>query len=141
MIEEVKRNKNKAKDYGEAINMSEYEKKISFLNRYFVYKKIRNVNTDKVQMEFGDYNYSEIEINNKESENAVKVSKEFNELTKKKTKIRNLQKKLVLDPATEAIDEYYEKPLEKLSDKKPKLKKKNPLLDNKKKLIIEDENE
>ena len=141
MIEEVKRNKNKAKDYGEALNMTEYEKKISFLNRYFVYKKIRNVNTDKVQMEFGDYNYSEMEFNNKESEAAVKVSKEFNELTKKKTKIRKLQKKLVLDPATEAIDEYYEKPPEKPSDKKPKFKKKSTPLDNKIKLIIEDENE
>jgi hypothetical protein len=141
MLEEVKRNKNKSKDYGEAINMSEYEKKISFLNRYFVYKKVRNVNTDKVQMEFGDYNYSEMEFNNKESEAAVKVSKEFDNSTKKKIKIRKLQKKLVLDPATEAIDEYYEKPSEKPSDKKPKFKKKSTPLDNKIKLIIEDENE
>ena len=73
MLEEIKKNKNKAKDYGDAINMSEYEKKISFLNRYFVYKKIRNVNTEKVQMEFGDYNYSEIEKNNQETNEAVIV--------------------------------------------------------------------
>jgi hypothetical protein len=104
MIEETKRNKNKSKDYGEAINMTEYEKKISFLNRYFVYKKIRNVNTDKIQMEFSDYNISEIEINNEETKQAVIVSKTFENETKKKRKIRKLGKKLILDPATEATE-------------------------------------
>ena len=104
MMEEVKKNKNKSKDYGEAINMSDYEKKISFLNRYFVYKKIRNVNTDKVEMDFSDYNYSEIENNNEETKQAVIVSREFEKDTKKKTKIRKLTKKLILDPATEALE-------------------------------------
>ena len=104
MIEEVKKNKNKSKDYGEAINMSDYEKKISFLNRYFVYKKIRNVNTDKVEMDFSDYNYSEIENNNEETKQAVIVSREFEKDTKKKSKIRKLAKKLILDPATEALE-------------------------------------
>jgi hypothetical protein len=143
MLEEVKKNKNKAKDYGEAINMTEYEKKISFLNRYFVYKKIRNVNTDKVQMEFGDYNYSEMENNNKETQEAVAVSKEFEQLTKKKMKVRNLQKKIVLNPATEAIDEYYESDAktEKKPEKKITNKKIHTVNNNKKLLIIEDENE
>ena len=142
MLEEVKRNKNKAKDYGEALNMTEYEKKISFLNRYFVYKKIRNVNTEKVQMEFSDYSYSEIDNNIQESKNAVKVAKEFDTSIKKKTKIRNLQQKLILNPATEAIDEYYEtKPETQISNKpepEPKQKqvKKQPGLGNKKKLLI-----
>ena len=104
MMEEIKKNKNKSKDYGEAINMSDYEKKISFLNRYFVYKKIRNVNTDKVEMDFSDYNYSEIENNNEETKQAVIVSKEFEKNTKKKSKIRKLAKKLILDPATEALE-------------------------------------
>lgn len=104
MIEEIKKNKNKSKDYGEAINMSDYEKKISFLNRYFVYKKIRNVNTDKVQMEFSDYNVSEIEMNNEQTKQAVIVSKNFENETKQKRKIRKLGKKLILDPATEATE-------------------------------------
>jgi len=104
MMEEIKKNKNKAKDYGEAINMSEYEKKISFLNRYFVYKKIRNVNTDKVQMEFSDYNVSEIELNKEETRDAVAVSKELEKESKKKRKVRKLGKKLILDPSTEAME-------------------------------------
>ena len=37
--------------YKDALNMNEYEKKISFLNRYVVYKKIRIVNTAKVILE------------------------------------------------------------------------------------------
>jgi hypothetical protein len=104
MLEEIKKYKNKSKDYGEAINMSEYEKKISFLNRYFVYKKIRNVNTDKVQMDFSDYNYSEIDKNDQETREAVIVSHEFEKETKQKRKIRKLSKKLILNPSTEAIE-------------------------------------
>jgi hypothetical protein len=106
MIEETKKFKNKSKDYGEAINMTEYEKKISFLNRYFVYKKIRNVNTEKVQMDFSDYSPSEIENVNEETKHAVLVSKTLDKKDKEKSKIRKLNKKLILDPATEAIDEY-----------------------------------
>ena len=40
--------KSKDADYRTAINMNEYEKKISFLNRFVVFKKIRIVNTAKV---------------------------------------------------------------------------------------------
>jgi len=104
MMEEIKKNKNKSKDYGEAINMCEFEKKISFLNRYFIYKKIRIVNTDKVQMEFSDYNYSEIEKNNQETNEAIIVSKAMEKENKKKHKIRKLGKKLILDPSTEAME-------------------------------------
>jgi hypothetical protein len=104
MLEEVKKNKNKSKDYGQAINMSEYEKKISFLNRYFVYKKIRNVNTEKVHMEFSDYNFSEMNQNNEQTNNAVSVSKNIEIEIKKKQKIRKLSKKLILDPSTEALE-------------------------------------
>jgi hypothetical protein len=104
MIEETNKYKNKSKEYGDALNMSDYEKKISFLNRYFVYKKIRNVNTEKVNMEFSDYNYSEIERDTKETKDAVSISKEVEKETKKKNKIRKLSRKLILDPSTEATE-------------------------------------
>ena len=51
MEEEIKKNKFRNNDYGEAMSMNSFEKKISFLNRYFVYKKIRNVNASKVKIE------------------------------------------------------------------------------------------
>ena len=79
--------------------MTEYEKKISFLNRYFVYKKIRNVNTEKIQMEFGDYNPSEIDNDVKESLNAVEIAKQTEKQIK--PKIRKINKKLIIDATPE----------------------------------------
>ena len=43
MENEIKTKKIKEKDIGNSLNMKEYEKEISFLNRYFIYKKIRSV--------------------------------------------------------------------------------------------------
>ena len=34
--------------YGSALNMNANERKISFLNRYFIFKKVRNVDAQKV---------------------------------------------------------------------------------------------
>lgn len=99
MTEEVKKNRMREKDYGNALNMTEYEKKISFLNRYFVYKKIRNINTEKVQIEFGDYAPSEIIKDMEETNVAVKVGKKINK--ELKPKIRKINKKLVLESSIE----------------------------------------
>ena len=98
MMEEIKKNKNREKDYGNAMNMTEYEKKISFLNRYFVYKKIRNVNTEKVQIEFSDYTPTELMNNKIDSERAVEVVKK---IVNQKPKVRKLNKKLVLESSIE----------------------------------------
>lgn len=46
---EVGRNKDAEKDYGYSLNMSDGEKRISFLNRYFIFKKIRNVDAEIVE--------------------------------------------------------------------------------------------
>jgi hypothetical protein len=51
MLTEVKQTAFKKNDYKDAANMTSYEKKISFLNRYFVYKKISNVNAEKIANE------------------------------------------------------------------------------------------
>ena len=47
MANEIKRDGRKEKDYGTAMRMSAGERTISFLNRYFVYKKVRNVDALK----------------------------------------------------------------------------------------------
>ena len=44
----------KRKLFGSADNMSDEEKTISFLNRYFVFKKNRNVDADKIQEQYRD---------------------------------------------------------------------------------------
>lgn len=49
MMQEVRRGKRSTQqDYGAAADMSEDEKKISFLNRYFIFKKIHTVHTENL---------------------------------------------------------------------------------------------
>jgi mRNA (guanine-N7-)-methyltransferase len=135
MLEEIKKNKYKEKDFENAANMTAFEKKISFLNRYFVYKKIREVNTEKVELELGEYHETGIIRNEKETVRAVDVA--IHEIRKEKPKIRKLSKKLLLVAATEAVDELppvvaIEKVVKK---KKEVVKKAAP----KRKLIIQDD--
>jgi hypothetical protein len=129
MLDEIKRNKFKASSFGEAPNMTKAEKKISFLNRYFVYKKVREVNIDKLHLELGEYQETIVEREKEESNKAVVIAKE--EEVKSKPKIRKLSKKLMLVAATEAVDEpikaiekSIEKSIEKTKSKEKKVSKK-----------------
>ena len=127
MLEEIKINKFKAKDYGEAVNMTAYEKKISFLNRYFVYKKFMEVVPEKVEIELGEFNQTENMRNNIETKQAVSLAKK--EVEKIKPKVRKLTKKILLVAATEAIDE---KPQVEIIEKEMKKTKKGKEKESKK---------
>jgi hypothetical protein len=145
MLDEIARNKYKAKDYGESPMMSEIEKKISFLNRYFVYKKIRVVNTDAIELELGEYNETASLRDKKETKHAVKVAEEEDKKQTNK-KVRKLSKKMLLIPGTEAIDEQEkEKEKEKeqaIPEKKVKKSMKVKAKPSEKLIIIEsDEDE
>lgn len=48
MNSDIKRNSRLARDFKDAPNMTAAERQISFLNRYFIYKKVRNVDTENV---------------------------------------------------------------------------------------------
>ena len=50
MQEKLEREPNKKIDYKNATSMSENEKKISFLNNYFIFKKVHNVNAGQVSL-------------------------------------------------------------------------------------------
>ena len=88
--------------------MNEYEKKISFLNRYVVYKKVRIVNTAKVVLE--ETEESDEAIMRKEHDSSVidvdetveiKASGQSNQPTTGPTKKpRKLRKKLVIEDDT-----------------------------------------
>ena len=130
MLDEIKRNKFKQSLFGEAPNMSQMEKEISFMNRYFIYKKMREVNVEKLYLELGEYEEAIVQRENVETKQAIVVAKEKE--IKDKPKIRKLTKKLVLVPATEAVDEIV-KPIEKAIEKQEKSKtskkmKKPPLI-------------
>jgi hypothetical protein len=93
MENEVKRNPLRNSDYGMASQMSEEEKRISYMNRYFVFKKIRNVNVEKVPKfvetpQEGD----------EEAEEEEEAARDAEEEKKAKPVARKLKgKKIVLD--------------------------------------------
>jgi len=110
MDEEVKRQPMKKEKYGSALNMTPNEKKISFLNRYFVFKKISHVNAEKIALESIDDSLVERKkIKKMESEKgaeAYKKEKKSEKTLEKSKKAKPLNKKiLLLSTATEAIDE------------------------------------
>ncbi len=123
MLDEIKRNKFKADMFGAAPNMTTAEKKISFLNRYFIYKKVREVNINKLQLELGEYQDDIIVREKEDTKKAILVAKEEKE--KIKPKIKKLDKKIELIPATEALDEpakAVENAIEKAKKKSKKTK-------------------
>lgn len=75
MNSELQQDKRMESEYGTAKLMTLEEKKISFMNRYFVFKKTRNVNADKVSKLLMRHYSSEIEEEELEKENE-KIEKE-----------------------------------------------------------------
>jgi hypothetical protein len=112
MQKEISEDKFKAKNYGQAPFMTENEKKISFLNRYFIYKKVTVVNTESIQLDFSEYHDAAV-LNAREEREKTEEEIEITIAKKPKTikpKIRKLKSKIVLVAATEATDEEpYEK--------------------------------
>ena len=104
MMDEIKRSPMKAVDYKEAPNMTKYEKDISFLNRYFVFKKIRTINAEKLTNAILGALPSEYEFEETQTKIAKKAvdQQEQKEAEKAKRKPKALQRKLIL---TEAVDE------------------------------------
>ena len=82
--------------------MTANERYISFLNRYFVFKKIRNVESEKIVLAAIDETADEAEYERKETVQAKIVAKE--EVTKivvKKPRVKKLAKTITL---TGAVD-------------------------------------
>jgi hypothetical protein len=137
MLDEIKKNRFKGTMFGEAPNMTTFEKKISFLNRYFVYKKVREVNIDKLQLELGEYEEAVVVREREETKKAVVIAKEEN--VKIRPKIRKLGKRIELVPATEAVDEptkAIEQAIEKDKKKSKKTKATEDIKSKKGKLLI-----
>ncbi len=139
MLDEISKNKFRAKDYDQAPFMTAPEKKISFLNRYFVYKKIRTVNIENVELELGEYQESAAARNITETKEAQDVAIE--EVKNLQPKVRKLSKKLLLVAATEASEN--QPIIEKTPDKKSKSKKvkNDPKAIQKNTLIIEEDDD
>lgn len=98
MMNEIKRNKRAKNEYGEAGNMSAGERTISFLNRYFVYKKVRAVDAEKVAQGLLGQSQEEVRDLDEESRVAQEEAKKVLKKAAPKRTTRKLRKKLVLKP-------------------------------------------
>ena len=103
MMNEIKRDPKKEGDYKDASHMRDYEKEISFLNRFFVYKKISTRNAEKLTKALLDQLPDEIEFEKEGTMLAQESVEKANQLIKPKA--RKLKEKLKLQDATEALEE------------------------------------
>jgi hypothetical protein len=117
---EIKKNPKKEKDYKDAPFMKSYEKDISFLNRFFVYKKVSTRNAEKLTKTLLEQLPDEIEFEKVGTMLARESVKEAEELMKPKAK--KLNQKIKLQEATEIIEENdskkVKKPIKKMRSKK-----------------------
>lgn len=94
MKNNVNNNNNLKLKFGDAINMKPYEKEISFLNRYFVYKKIREVDSEKITKNFINKTFSQA-ITEEKINSSIQIIR----------KPKKLNKKIIIIPGTEALEE------------------------------------
>ena len=82
------------KDVGTALGMTQHEKQVSFLNRYFVFRKMRDVNAEELFHTFTDTSDEQSGAEQKDSEEASQaVDAEQKEL---KVKVKKLKKRIKL---------------------------------------------
>ena len=136
MSDEIKRNPFKKNDYGDAYKMTPNEKKISFLNRYFVYKKIETVNAEKVSLELMEED-SEKPTRKEIKENSTIITNK-KEVVQKKPRVIKLNKKIIISAGSEEIEEEKKEEIqeEKKEEKEKKVKKPKKVT-QKVKLVIE----
>ena len=118
MMFEIKKNPNKESDYKNAPYMKNYEKDISFLNRFFVYKKISTRNAEKLTKTLLEQLPDEVEFEEEGTMLAREAVKEAEQLIK--PKVKRLSGKLKLQEATEALEEKKIEATKKRNTKKAK---------------------
>ena len=146
MLYNLERNKSLINSIGSSLNMSDQEKEISFLNNYFIYKKVRNIDNipslveskqdlDKIQNENLEkekelINKDYESLLNKENEDKIKqaVDSELNKSEKIKLTI---DEKISL---AEKKKKQKEEEKAKLKEEKAKLKEEKAKLKEEKKL-------
>ena len=101
MEDNVEQNPHMKNDVGQALYMTPEEKRISFMNRYFVFKKVRNVNmTNKAKVDSEMIHTQIEELEKKEqTEEQKKEDKEDDDVKPKvqPKKIRKNKKKVVIE--------------------------------------------
>jgi|UniRef100_A0A6C0IKM1 hypothetical protein len=100
MKTDIKRNKRMTWKYGNAPNMTKSEKKISFLNNYFVFKKIREVNVNNINLDLNEYENPDKDLTISQTiKKTDDNDNDNNNKNKNKNKIVKLNKTLKIVPA------------------------------------------
>lgn len=103
MENDVKRDPKKESDFKNALLMKDYEKEISFLNRFFIYKKTSTRNAEKLTKSLLNQLPGEEELEQAGTMLAREAVAKADELVK--PKVKRLGEKLKLQEATEALEE------------------------------------
>jgi hypothetical protein len=106
-----------AAEYGDALRMTDSEKRVSFLNRYFVFKKVRDVNAETVMNAF---------VRPTEPDKTIMEEEKVAETDY--GEVMPLHRKIVLASTLEGKDEGKDEGVspiiaKKITDKKPRTKK------------------
>lgn len=97
MEKECGTQRKKCNDYGDALDMSQDDKFISFLNKYFIYKKTHNVDAKEVSINLMGEMVEEETLEEKESKKAEEAVKSVIAITKaSKPVVKKLKKRLKL---------------------------------------------
>jgi hypothetical protein len=130
---DIKRNSTLVDEYGKSHFMTEEEKQISFMNRYFVFKKVRNVNTDKIAKIIEQQNKMAEDIEEVISEDIAAMERKESEFTvpeESKPIVRKIKKPKIklekiaeeVDPMVTAQEPLVAVPIRKITIKKPAIK-------------------
>lgn len=88
---------------GAALEMTEAEKRISFLNRYMVFKKIRDVDAEEVSRTLLGQSLKEVIATEQETADATEAATEVMTETKSKIKPRKLKRRIKLVMSYKAV--------------------------------------
>ena len=90
MEEDIESKKIKKADIGDALLMSSKEKRLSFLNNYFIYKKIHSVNATQEELHYVGKQEEKIETEKKEEEDEEEspTPKQVRKIKKYKKKVK-----------------------------------------------------
>jgi hypothetical protein len=111
---EIKKDPTKKADYKDAPNMNDYEKNISALNRYFVFKKFSHRNAENLTNVLLNQLPDQLEFEEKGTELARDTVKKTEQIIKPRAKM--LKDKLNLREATEALEEQNDIEIQKQND-------------------------
>ena len=112
MNNEVKSNNYLLKKLGNSAQLSAEEKQISFLNNYFIFKKIRNVDYDPDELVSKKQDLKEKELQDEQIGEFKKIDEQFEEKEKEEINIKSKKLASKYLKETQELEEQLEKQLE-----------------------------